>query len=161
MDGGINSNVTITERNLNFLKAGLPWEAQKVATSAYARVMYDYLRENTYPPQNYVSREAAYGQTFQTDTQRRWFFWALNSGAIEVPHQRGALGDAWRWDTSGPRSERLSNSDPAVPWTIGRRQSRHEKMVGWQVWSDIAEKSKPAALEAAKVALAEYFAYRD
>jgi len=34
---------------------------------------------------------------FVSDKQRRWFFWALRSGQIQVPYRRsGLLGQSWR-----------------------------------------------------------------
>jgi len=36
--------------------------------------------------------------TFKTARQRRYFFWALKKGVIQVPYQRtGKLGQSWTW----------------------------------------------------------------
>ena len=42
-----------------------------------------------YPSRNSPSRTSVYGSTFMSDKQRRFFFWALRSGAIHVPYRRG------------------------------------------------------------------------
>lgn len=47
-----------------------------------------------YPPKSSGKR-----MVFQSEKQRRWFFWALRSGQIEVPYRRsGTLGKSWTTD---------------------------------------------------------------
>ena len=91
-----------------------------------------------YPPKNYVTRKAAYGQTFQSDKQRRWFFWALNSGAISVPYSRTqGLAQGWHKVRTG-LSGYIVNNTPGAVYVMGeRKQSRHEAMVGWKKPSEI------------------------
>ena len=38
------------------------------------------------PPKRYVSRLQAYGKSFFTLKQQRYFFWALRKGIIKVPY---------------------------------------------------------------------------
>lgn len=39
-----------------------------------------------------------YPKMLRTEKQRRWFFWALKQGLIQVPYQRtGKLGQSWTW----------------------------------------------------------------
>ena len=168
MDGEIDSNITMNAQKLNFLKAGLPWEAQKAATTAYAMTLWSYLLDNTEPPEKYVSRASAYGPVSSDGAPDGYFSWkqfryvaAITNGFTDIPYKRThALQYAWNWDNSGARSERLSNNDPAAPWTIGPNQSRHEEAVGWQFWQNIAHKAEPQALSAATRALSNYFAER-
>lgn len=53
-----------------------------------------------YPPVKRLTRREVYGSAFRSDKQRRWFFWALRTGQIEVPYFRG----------QNPRSENLQQS---------------------------------------------------
>ena len=140
---------------------GLPWEVKKKASSAYASSLLNYLRQNTEVPEKYVTREAAYGVPFFTELQRRWFFWALGTGQIDVPYQRThALAAAWDWDSSKPRSEIITNNDPAAPWTIGDTRSSHEKMVGWKPYQEIWAGGLNGALRAAVDAVNDWFKSR-
>ena len=43
-----------------------------------------------YPPQSGLTRKQVYGQSFQSERQRRWFFAALSRGEIDVPYRRGS-----------------------------------------------------------------------
>ena len=47
-------------------------------------------RFQTYPPQSRPSRASVYGQTFVSERQRRYFFYAMRAGIIEVPYVRGS-----------------------------------------------------------------------
>ena len=60
----------------------------------------DYLVNvlRSYPPQNYVTRKAAYGQTFFSDKQRRWFFAALEAENYRYP---ASARKHWRKAGSG------------------------------------------------------------
>lgn len=54
-----------------------------------------------YPPQ-YGGSPPFEG--FKTDKQRRWFFWALREGKIQVPYKRGkaaGLGGSWATEVQG------------------------------------------------------------
>lgn len=145
---------------LKELLRGIPWEAKTAGRRGWASVLYNHLRQNSYPPQNYVTRKQAYGQTFQSDRQRRWFFAALNSGEINVPYQRtGHLGEAWQWDMK-PRSDIIYNDSPYEKWTIGNARSEHEKLVGWKFWLDTAHQVLPEAIQAAVTAINDWFASR-
>jgi hypothetical protein len=83
------------------------------------------------PPPNYVTRTAAYGKPFQSDRQRRWFFWALEAGNIQVPyHRTGGMANAWKV-TPNADGALITNDSPGAQWVMGEQQSRHEKLVGW------------------------------
>ena len=92
------------------------------------------------PPPNYVTRRAAYGVTFFTERQRRWFFWALNNNVINVPYKRNkrpqGIRNSWRVEGTG-RLGFVANDAPGVGWVMGENQSRHEAMVGWKKASAI------------------------
>jgi len=86
-----------------------------------------------YPPRRYVSRKAAYGRTFFSDRQRRWFFAALRSGELSIPYGRsGTLAAGWEVQPVGTQEVRLVNSVGYAGYVMGDTQSRHEKLVGWR-----------------------------
>ena len=84
------------------------------------------------PPPNYVTRKAAYGVTFFTERQRRWFFAALRNGEINVPYKRTqGIRNAWRIEGRG-RLGFVANDAPGVGWGMGENQARQPAMVGWK-----------------------------
>jgi hypothetical protein len=102
----------------------------------------------TYPPQNYVTRKAAYGVTFFTARQRRWFFAALRNGEISVPYKRTqGIRNNWRVEGTG-RLSFLANDAPGVGWVMGENQSRHEAKVGWKKVTDIIKERTAAIVKA-------------
>ena len=55
-----------------------------------------------YPPEKRVTRKQAYGQTFFSDKQRRWFFAALQIGRVDAAlpadeHAQGRLDYRAAW----------------------------------------------------------------
>ena len=85
------------------------------------------------PPPNYVSRTQAYGQPFSSDKQRRWFFWALNSGQISVPyHRTQELSKGWHIVNRGLLGY-LVNRTPGASYVLGERnQANQPRLVGWK-----------------------------
>lgn len=110
----------------------LPIEAADVCAGEVQDYMLNVMRSDQ-PSPNYVTRKAAYGQPFQSDKQRRWFFWALNSGAINVPyHRTQELSKGWHIVNRGLLGY-LVNYTKGASYVVGERnQSRHEAMVGWK-----------------------------
>lgn len=95
------------------------------------------------PPPKHVSRIEAYGRSFFTERQRRWFFAALKSGEITVPYKRrgpsGGVQSAWMISGAGRRAY-LSNDDPAAEWVYSEHQARLNQLVGWRRVSQIIDK---------------------
>jgi hypothetical protein len=102
---------------------------------------YLELKLDHYPPQKSVSRREAFGQTFQSDRQRRWFFAALKSGELRIPYKiTGSLGTGWRVEIHGNEA-RIINRVPYAKFVQSRpQQSRQMKLIGWQTVEDIAER---------------------
>jgi hypothetical protein len=114
----------------------------------------DYLLKvlREYPPQKYVTRAKAYPETgdgFFTTKQRRWFFWALHSGKINVPYRRTqGLRKGWKTYGTG-RKQIIANETPGAQFVQGAgTQSRHEKLVGWQTTADIIEERMDKIIKA-------------
>lgn len=98
-----------------------------------------------YPPYKYVSRKKAYGVTFFSDKQRKWFFAALRSGELQIPYQRTqTLRDGWQVLGSGKNSL-VVNETPYAYLVQGDRrtqQSRHPRAIGWRSIDEVVEKHK-------------------
>ena len=106
----------------------IPHGAKGVVAEAVGRYWIGNERHGLkhYATYNYISRKKAYGVSFFSDKQRRWFF--ANMPAI--PYRRtGAQGKAWHLEGSGT-TVRMVNRDPSVKFTRGQTQL-HKKM-GWQ-----------------------------
>lgn len=86
-----------------------------------------------YEPWKKVTRLAAYGQTFQSDKQRRWFFAALRDGTIDVPYRRTfAMKNAWVIRGRGRSSSIVNDSAGAIYAMGSKTQSPLHKLMGWK-----------------------------
>ena len=114
----------------------LPDAMQEAATEDVATYLVNVLRLS--PPQKSVSRADAYpdapaGPGWFSEKQRRWFFWALNSGELQIPYRRTqAIAQGWQILGSG-KNTIIVNEAPGVVFVHDDNlQSRHEAMVGWK-----------------------------
>lgn len=113
-------------------------------------------------PYKYASRKSAYGFSFFTDKQRRWFFWALGEGIIN-PGQNNRTGEsegAWTFTpqstTAGYRYVITNPTTGAFYTRDDKGQARQPRKAGWKTVSEVVKKNLPAALRAAKFAVNEY-----
>lgn len=132
---------------------GLPPAVQDTITDDVSNYLINNILR-IYPPKNYVTRAKAYGQSFFSDKQRRWFFAALRDGSISVPYKRSqGLANGWKQHGSGARSF-LSNEYPGAKYVIGDgTQSRHEKLVGWLTVSETLKKHWKSIMDKADAAV--------
>ena len=96
-----------------------------------------------YPPQKHGR-----SQPFVSLRQRRYFFWALASGKIQVPYRRtNTLGRKWtpKVSTNGRRGE-VGNNTGYGPFVQGSRQSRFHAGGGWKTVENIAESEAGAVV---------------
>ena len=121
-------------KELRELALKLPDAVQDAINVAVGDYLVNVLR--AYPPQQYVSRKAAYGQTFFSDRQRRWFFAALAHGDLEIPYPRTqTLSQGWR-----RLDDIVVNEVEYAKFVMGEgEQSRHEEKVGWLTTDRIVE----------------------
>jgi len=121
----------------SFLRA-IPKGAVRVALEAFTEYVIGNeshgLRHAD--PYKYVTRKAAYGFSFFTDKQRRWFFWALNTGKIDPGSGKrtGESTAAWK---AVPRNDgyrfTIQNNTAGGYWTRhDTRQARQLGKVGWR-----------------------------
>ena len=110
--------------------AKLPDAAGDAGVDESSKYAIEVLRK--YPPQRSVSRKAAYGVTFFSAKQRRFFFAALRDGRINVPYRRTqTLRKGWRQVGTG-RTSFIANETPWADLVMGAGQSRHAKKIGWK-----------------------------
>lgn len=127
------SRISIQLLNFKEIEAklnALPIEAAHAAMGDIEDYLLNVMRSDQ-PPPNYVTRKAAYGQTFQSDKQRRWFF-----ATHEMPYQKyrrtQALSKGWHIVDRGLTGY-LVNYTKGASYVVGERnQSRHEALVGWK-----------------------------
>lgn len=102
-----------------------------------------------YPPQSGLTRKQVYGQSFQSERQRRWFFAALKRGEIEVPYRRGSspgsrnLKQTWTVRQVSPLVVEVGTNTPYAPYVqSSESQSRYHSMTGWRTDKDIMESER-------------------
>ncbi len=122
------------------------WERKRVlhqTVEEVAGLLKDVLGE--YPEQRSVSRRSAFGVTFFSDRQRRWFFAALRSGELSLPYSRtGALRDGWKLEPLGKNEVGLINEVPYAGYVMGKAsQSRMMRMIGWKTVESVLKKYRP------------------
>jgi hypothetical protein len=112
-----------------------------------------------YPPKKHVTRRRAYGRTFQSDKQRKYFFWALRNGIIDVPYRRTqTLRKNWQQIGSGRKSI-IANETPYAKYVMGdeTEQSRMMNIIGWisavDIFDDRADRIDKVLYEATKKSL--------
>jgi hypothetical protein len=137
--------IGIDAAQLRHLMDGLermPEAIQDAAIDEAAPYLVDVLK--TYPPPKSITRKMAYGKTFASDRQRRWFFANLNSGELKIPYRRTQnLRNSWQIIGEG-KDTIIINDSPGAQFTMGdQTQSRHERMVGWEtVTRVLADRAK-------------------
>lgn len=96
----------------------------------------------TYPPQ----RNAP--QPFKTARQRKYFFWALKTGRIQVPYRRtGRLKKGWRTRIDlrgGEATLVLWNVEPHAEGVMGRNQWGYHRS-HWYRATDLLRRYQPIA----------------
>ena len=112
----------------------LPDEAKNAAGESIGKFIYNAVHEE--PPQKEVTRREAYGVTFFSPRQRRWFF--ANFGddikkGKDITYKRtGTFGRGWQIVGSGINTKVINNTDYG-PYLMGNEeQSRMSALIGWK-----------------------------
>lgn len=152
--------VTVTNpQGPRVLFARIERETIPAATEAAA----DYLIGNEQrglkhlAPYKYVSRKSAYGQTFFSDKQRRWFWAQVKDGNIAFPihYQRtGEIAAGWQKSGGGNKFQ-VVNRVPGVDRVMGDTlQARQPAKVGHRKVSEVIANNFNGMLRAAQQAVA-------
>lgn len=123
------------------------------ATMAGALTALSYIKP--YPEKNRPSRSSVYGQTWQSAKQRRYFFFALRKGVIQVPYRRGLspgsqrLGRSWTAKHVDDTSVAIgTNVTYARMVKDEQQQTRYMKAVGWTTIQQDIERGKREVMNA-------------
>lgn len=111
------------------------------------------------PAYKYVTRKSAYGQTFQSEKQRRWF-WA-NGGPDMIGNNRtGAISNGWAFTETNSDWSRVNvtNNAPGVGWVMGDSQAAQPAKVGWRKYMDVIQSNMAGGLQAAQRAVNDWLA---
>jgi hypothetical protein len=92
-----------------------------------------------YPPIRRLTRKEVYGSSFKTIKQRKFFFWALRNGRIEVPYVRGSSPGSeslkHRWTVASildGLGVSIGNNASYVKWVQDKEfQSKYHAAGGW------------------------------
>lgn len=88
-------------------------------------------------------------QPFKSDKQRRFFFWALREGVIEVPYRRGLSPSSERYGTQfyieprGSYNTAVGNRASYAEILGGEGQSRYMAAGGWRKLAEVATEKLP------------------
>jgi hypothetical protein len=145
----------------DFLKS-VPRGVLKVALEAFTKYVVGNeqhgLKHND--PYKYVTRKSAYGVSFFTDKQRKWFFWALKTGQIDVGSGKrtGQSSDGWTYtaNTNGYQYK-ITNETPGGYYTRDDAgQARQPAKVGWRKVSAVLADNYIGAIRSAVAAVNQY-----
>lgn len=154
-------------RNVDRVKkylASVPRGAVRIALIAISEWLVGDSQSGLRHPEPYkfVTRKSAYGFSFFTIKQRRWFFWSLNTGQIDPGknNRTGKSTEAWTYSplTKGKNyAYKLVNDTPGGYWTRDdKRQARQPAKVGWKKVSAVVKANMIGALKAARIAVNKY-----
>lgn len=145
------TTVSGTKEWIAFL-VGIPSGATKVVLQAFAKYVLGDSKHGLKHPAayRYVSRKSAYGKTWFSAAQRRWFF---ANGAKIGNFRTGRLIKGWQMWMAGPNMVKLTNSVPYANWVIGEGQARQPKKVGWRTAWEVLMSNYKGGIRAAQAAL--------
>lgn len=112
-----------------------------------------------YPPQRRGK------QPFKTDKQRKYFFFALKAGLIDVPYRRGMspssqrLSQRWDVQRSGLTVEVGTNVTYA-PYVVGEKQSMYHKVTGWRTVEDVVRAEENKIMRQVELSIKQQLAAR-
>lgn len=108
-----------------------------------------------YPAANRPTRASVYGSAWASEKQRRWFFWALGKGLIDVPYRRGTsrgserLSKSWSTKRETGLALRIGTNVSYARWVKAEeQQSKYMKAVGWTTIEADIERGRPQVFNA-------------
>ena len=115
-------------------------EPRREMSEDVAKMLRDEMQK--YPPMRHVTRKQAYGRSFESDKQRRWFFASLADGSLTLPYRRtGQYRLGWEVMPFGATNYIVVNDHPAAKYLQDApTQSRMAKLIGWKTWQEILQR---------------------
>jgi hypothetical protein len=148
------------EKLNEFLKK-LPYGGVRIALKAFTEYVIGNeshgLKHNE--PYKYVSRKRAYGQTFQSDKQRKYVMARIRSGEITPgkPNRTGNTSDGWQYTMVTDWNYSVNNPEPGAYWTRGDTgQARQPALVGWRKVTKVAMDNFAGGVRAAEAAISKW-----
>jgi len=146
----------------SFLRA-IPKGAVRVALEAFTEYVIGNEEHGLRhaDPYKYVSRKSAYGVTFFTNKQRRWFWGAVKRGEIAFPiHYIRTKKSTAAWKAV-PRNDgyrfTIQNNTTGGYWTRhDTRQARQLGKVGWRKIMTVLADNYKGGIRAAVAAVKKY-----
>lgn len=96
-------------------------------------------------------------QPFVSEKQRKYFFWALREGLIEVPYRRGQspgsedLAQSWWTKSEGALKVLVGNDTSYGPLVQGPgTQTAYHQATGWKTTDDVVEEESEFVLNEIK-----------
>lgn len=153
----INFNVRGVEQVQTYLKS-LPRGVMRTALKAIAEYIvgddsHGLKHNEVY---KYVSRISAYGVSFFSDAQRRWY-WANGGPAMIGNNRTGASSEAWTYkEVNGGYGYKLQNPTEGAYWTRSDAQAAQPAKVGWRKVMAVVEDNIKGALRHANARVGEF-----
>lgn len=109
----------------------------------------------SYPGYKYATRLAAYGVSFFSDKQRRWF-WANGGPDMIGNHRNFSIREGWHIDGKGA-SIFIRNQAQGVGYVMGANYVANQPfLAGWRSSMDNVRANIAGAIRAAMLAVADF-----
>lgn len=106
-----------------------------------------YIQDYPGPPQR------PYPQMLRTEKQRRYFFWALRNGLIQVPYvRRGKLGQSWTTNVTATGNSLHGIVGTNLKYAVYVQNSQRQAVIHQQNW-----RTDRMAVEANRAEILERF----
>jgi hypothetical protein len=142
---------------LNRKMARFPDDIQGAITEQVASYLLNVFQTEQPTPNHSITRARAYPETgdgFFTPKQRKWFFWALRNGIIQVPYRRTqATRRAWHIIGNGKNAMVANETAGAFFSKDNDRQARLNALVGWTKISEDLRKHDQEIVKQAVIGL--------
>jgi len=157
--------ISVSVRGIEQLKAFLakvPVETRKIAVREVSMYIIGNDSHGLRHMVNYkyVSRKAAYGQTFVSDKQRRYVMAKIKSGEITPGRENrtGAIKRGWEYKTQGGGyGATIYNKVKGTEFVHGdATQARQPRMVGHRTLGEIISTNIKGAMVAANAAISRW-----
>lgn len=147
----LDIKVTGTKDWVLFL-SNIPKGVTSIVLNAFAKYVVGDSNHGLrhYPQYKYVSRKSAYGRTFFSLAQQRWFF---ASGAKVGNFRTGAIAAGWKIIPASATRIDIVNSAPGVTYTMGQGQAAQPRKVGWRTAYDVVMSNFRGGVRAAQIAV--------
>lgn len=109
------------------------------------------------PAYKYVSRKSAYGKTFFSDKQRKWF-WANGGPDMIGNHRTGYQTSSWGYTGDPTTRQTIYNTAASTAYTMGdKSQAAQPRLVGWRKVGDVVRSNLQGAFRSATLAINRWF----